>query len=346
MRSPDFWYPQDFAETGTNVTARILPIALCPGSMLYNALGQARRALTKPQRANVKVICIGNLTAGGTGKTPTAIAVARQLMAQQKKPFFLTRGYGGRAAGPLAVDPSRHTSRQVGDESLVLAKHAPTIISRNRLKGAELAVEQGADIIVMDDGFQNPTLVQDLSIMVVDAQRGFGNGRIIPAGPLREPITKGLARAHAIVLMQVDDDRSNWMIPNALQNFKRPLINAWYRTWPPATLKSERVFAFAGIGRPQKFFQSATKLGLHIVHTMAYPDHHAFTSREFDIMADRAEAQGASLLTTEKDFVRLTKQQQDMVHVLKGETCFEESAQLDQLLADRAFSSEVATGSR
>ena len=346
MRSPDFWYPQDFAETGTGVAARILPVALCPGSMLYNALGQARRALTKPLRADVKVICIGNLTVGGTGKTPTAIAVARQLTDRHNTPFFLTRGFGGRAAGPLAVDPSRHTSRQVGDESLLLARHAPTIVSHNRLKGAELAVEQGADIIVMDDGFQNPTLVQDLSIIVVDAQRGFGNGRIIPAGPLREPITKGLARAHAIVLMQIDDDRSNWITPDPLQNFRRPLINAWYQTWQPATLESERVFAFAGIGRPQKFFQSAAKLGLHIVDTMAYPDHHAFTSSEFGIMVDRAETYGACLLTTEKDFVRLTKQQQDLVHVLKGETCFENSAQLDQLLADRAFSSEVDTGSR
>ena len=174
MQSPSIWYPQNSDQTDKHLLSRILPVALSPASFLYAALGRIRHTLSTPYRADIPVICIGNLTLGGTGKTPTAIAVAQHMTADHKAPFFLTRGYGSNNAGPLLVDPDRHTSEEVGDEPLILATHAPTIVSRNRIAGAKLAIERNADIIIMDDGHQNPSLAKDLSIVMVDAQRGFG----------------------------------------------------------------------------------------------------------------------------------------------------------------------------
>ncbi len=341
MRSPSFWYPQSSDENGKNPAARILPAVLAPASLLYNAVGQWRRALTRPHRAKVPVICVGNLTVGGTGKTPTAIAVAQLLAALTPNPFFLTRGYGGRAAGPLVVDLEHHTSEEVGDEPLLLATHAPTVVSRNRVKGAKLAIGRGAGAIIMDDGFQNPSLAKDLSLVVVDAEWGFGNGRIIPAGPLRESVKAGLARADAVVLMHTDGDTSSWKTLKALQNFDRPVINAWYQASKPVDLKGERVLAFAGIGRPEKFFRSVSRLGLQAIETVPFPDHHVFTSGEFGALVDRADAQKASLVTTEKDSVRLTKQQRTLVHVLQVDVRFDSGTELDQLL-DRTVRSREA----
>ena len=188
MREPSFWWGE----------ASLASAMLAPLAAIYGAVAQARLA-RRGRRAAAPVVCIGNFTVGGAGKTPTALVVARMLAAAGERPVFLSRGYGGTLAGPVLVDPTRHRAQDVGDEPLLLARTAPTIVARDRVKGASIAA--GASVIVMDDGFHNPSLAKDFAVLVVDARRGIGNGRVIPAGPLRAPLDAQLARAHALVLV-------------------------------------------------------------------------------------------------------------------------------------------------
>ena len=296
---------------------------LAPLGLLYGA-SVAREARTaRPARINTKVICVGNLTAGGSGKTPVAIALAKILEARGEKVFFLTRGYGGREPGPAAV-MSASDAGQMGDEALLLARTAPTIVAKNRAQGARLAVQMGAGIIVMDDGHQNFTLTKDLSIVVVDGQSGFGNGLMIPAGPLRESIAQGLARADAVIIVQDG-------IPD-LHGYKGPVLHA--RLTPQGDdLCGRRVFAFAGIGRPEKFLASLKECGAVVTGTQFFPDHHAFRARE--IAALKAHAGSAQLVTTEKDFVRLSAAEREGIAVLKVAVTFDDGIAplLDRLLA-------------
>ncbi|MGE5766800.1 MAG: tetraacyldisaccharide 4'-kinase, partial [Bacteroidota bacterium] len=190
MRTPEFWHSE-------NTAARLL----APLGLAWQAAGAARRAFVRPWRAPVPVICVGNLVAGGAGKTPVVLSLLTLLRARGLRPAALTRGYGGSAAGPLLVDPARHDAATVGDEALLLAATGPTWLARDRVDGAREAVEEGAEVLVMDDGFQNPGLKKDLSLLVVDAGYGFGNGRVMPAGPLRETPAAGFARADAVVIV-------------------------------------------------------------------------------------------------------------------------------------------------
>src|SRR5882724_7860421 len=239
MRSPGFWWK----EPG------IASALLSPFAAIYGSIA-ARRLAQTGARAGVPVICVGNPTVGGAGKTPAAIAIARLLMAAGERPMFLTRGYGGRLAGPVMVEAG-HSATQVGDEPLLLARVAPAIVAQDRSAGARLAVESGARVIVMDDGFQNPALAKDFSILVVDGSRQIGNGRVIPAGPLRAPLAPQFARADAILIVGAGSDALPLGIPAGLPVFHGVLE-------PDAgTVKSlagRKVLAFAGIGAPEKFF--------------------------------------------------------------------------------------------
>ncbi|KAF0114876.1 MAG: tetraacyldisaccharide 4'-kinase [Rhodospirillaceae bacterium] len=238
MRTPEFW-------CGEGPLTRILE----PFGLLYGAATAWRLARTHPQRVSVPVVCVGNLVAGGAGKTPVALAVARHLRDKGRHPVFLSRGHGGTARGPLRVDPARDGPERVGDEALLLAAEAPTIVARLRAAGARLAVAEGAEVIVMDDGHQNPGLYKNVALVVVDGGYGFGNGRLLPAGPLREPVARGLARASAVVL--VGEDRQN-----LIRRFPAtvPVLRAHLVPGPEAALLAgRRVVAFAGIGRPEKF---------------------------------------------------------------------------------------------
>ncbi len=248
-------------------------------------------------RPNARVLCVGNLTAGGSGKTPIAIACARMLAARGLKPVFLSRGYGGKLSGPTLVQPDHHRAADVGDEPLLLTVHAPTIVSRDRAAGARLADSLNADVIVMDDGFQNFQIAKDVSLLVVDGSSGFGNGRMIPAGPLREPVEQGLARADAVV---VAGDGSP-----SLPGFTGPVIRAQLVPTAPESLAQHRVVAFAGIGRPEKFFGTLAAMNVKVVLTKSLSDHHRFTAREIASLKQLAETAGALLVTTEKDYVRL-----------------------------------------
>lgn len=312
--------PESWARDG--VTARLLqPLAWC-----YAAAGSARRHLTRAQHAPVPVICVGNLVAGGAGKTPVALSLARRLQQRGLNPHFLSRGYGGALAGPLRVDPSRHGAADVGDEPLLLAAAATTWISRDRVAGACAASAAGAGLLIMDDGFQNPSIAKDLALLVIDGGYGFGNRHVMPAGPLREPIAAGLARADAVIL--VGEDTSN--AASALG--KTPVLRARLRPTSGESWRDRPVLAFAGIGRPGKFFATLEEMGARLVGRRGFPDHHPYAEAELRALARDAEAAGAQLVTTEKDAARLTPEWRDRVAVVPIEIDWQDEAALDALL--------------
>jgi tetraacyldisaccharide 4'-kinase len=309
MRAPEFWNRGGAAAT-----------LLAPLGALYGLSVAWKAQHAKPYRAQAKVICVGNLTAGGSGKTPVALAIAGLLRAKGQKVFFLTRGYGGSEAGPAEVKPGDR-AEQMGDEALLLSQAAPTIVARDRARGAALAGAHGADVIVMDDGHQNFAVAKDLSIVVVDGESGFGNGRMIPAGPLRESVRQGLKRADAVIVM----GRGT---PD-LEGYQGPLLNA--QLVPEGDfLQGKRVFAFAGIGRPEKFVATLKAAGALVMATQFFADHHPFQPGE--IAALRARAGGAQLVTTEKDFVRLRERDRAGMAVLKVQARFDDPEVLDALL--------------
>ena len=308
MRAPEFWQRRGLAA-----------ILLSPLGALYGAsvARKARHAL--PYRSRAKVLCVGNLTAGGSGKTPIAIALGNALLARGKKIVFLTRGYGGSERGPLQVKAA-HTSAQVGDEALLLARVAPTIVARNRAQGAALADRLGADIIIMDDGHQNFTLAKDLSLVVVDGESGFGNGLMIPAGPLREPVAQGLARADAVVAMTPSTRNPEAAAKRnfELSDFRGPILRA--RLAPQsAALAGRKLFAFAGIGRPEKFLASLKEAGVHITGSRFFADHHSYSAAEVVALKGRGD-----LVTTAKDLVRLTARQREGIAVLDVAAVFDD----------------------
>ncbi len=244
---------------------------------IYGAFA-ASRLKREGYRAGVPVICIGNPTLGGAGKTPTALAVARMLKAAGERPVFLSRGYGGRQRGPLLVAPDRDRAADVGDEPLLLARVAPTVVAHDRVEGAKAAQAAGATIIVMDDGFQNPSLAKDFSVLVIDGRRGLGNSKVFPAGPLRAPLDAQLARADAVVLVgAVGEDAA--VAGAAAEARKLPLLRAWLEPDREAiaTLAGGRVLAFAGIGDPEKVFATLREAGIAVAATRSFADHHRYT---------------------------------------------------------------------
>jgi tetraacyldisaccharide 4'-kinase len=297
MRDPAFWW----RPTG------LIAGALSPVGAIYGVVA-AQRMARPGQRAGVPVICIGNLTLGGAGKTPTAIAVAKMLDAAGRRPFLLSRGYGGALAGPMQVDPSRHRAVDVGDEPLLLARAAPTIVSRDRAAGAEMARAAGAGVIVMDDGFQNPGLVKDRSILVVDGARGIGNGRVFPAGPLRAPLKSQLRRAQAVLV--IGPGPAGDAVAEAAQAHHVPIFRG--RLEPDAEalagIKGHPVLAFAGIGDPAKFFATLRAASIDVRAEAAFPDHHRYRRAEARKLIERAEREGLVPVTTEKDWARLAWQ--------------------------------------
>jgi len=317
MQAPDFW-------SSDGAAARLL----APLGIAYDLAGRLRFALARPVACGVPVICVGNLTAGGAGKTPVALALAKRLASSGRAVHFLTRGYGGRAAGPLRVDPARHDAAEVGDEALLLARAAPTWVARDRVAGARRATQAGAEILVMDDGFQNPALKKDLFFLVVDGETGFGNGRVMPAGPLRETLARGLSRADAVVLLGPDRQAIGQLVPEQLPVVRASLVP----TGAAEDLTGRRVLAFAGIGRPEKFFTTLTQLGAKLVETRAFADHHRFKPDELDAVLARAKALAAIAVTTEKDATRLSTTYRQKVTVLPVEVAWQQADLLDRLL--------------
>ncbi|MEI7790077.1 MAG: tetraacyldisaccharide 4'-kinase [Alphaproteobacteria bacterium] len=309
MRAPDFWQRPSMAAA-----------LLAPLGWLYGASVAFKARTARPFDPGMPVICVGNLTAGGSGKTPIAIAIAEMLRARGHKPYFLTRGYGGSEHGP-ALASRGHSAAVMGDEALLLARTAPTIVARDRAAGARLAKEKGATVIVMDDGHQNFSLRKALSLVVVDAETGFGNGYQIPAGPLREPVAQGLTRADAVIF--VGDGEPD------MGGYSGPVLRARLKAEGDA-FAGKAVFAFAGIGRPEKFFASLEDSGATVTGSCFFPDHHPYS--EDEIIQLRAVAGEAMLVTTEKDFVRLSTTQREGIRMLKITAVFDDAHAIERLL--------------
>lgn len=311
MQPPRFWYPAPADGTKPFRSGLVLAGMLRPLAALYDFFGRRRIENTVPAHASIPVICIGNLTLGGTGKTPTALAVADIIASWGLKPAFLTRGYGGALKGPL-VATNAHTPADIGDEACLLAARAPTVISPDRPAGAELAARLGADVIIMDDGFQNPTLYKDLSIVVVDGDVMFGNGYVFPAGPLREPPGRGLSRADTVVILK--DPAAT--APSLPAPFSGQLLTGHITAKPNPAL-SENLIAFAGIGRPDKFFATLRDLNANLIATHAFPDHHMYTEDQIETLLSEADRLDARLITTTKDAAKLIPRHAARIAVLE-----------------------------
>jgi tetraacyldisaccharide 4'-kinase len=308
----------------------LLADLLLPASAMWNAAGRMRRALSHPYRAAVPVVCVGNLVAGGAGKTPVTLALSTWLLERNILVHVVTRGYRGRLRGPVRIDAARHDALAVGDEALLHAARTVCWVARERAAGVRAAVEAGARVILLDDGLQNPTIAKTLSIIVIDTAYGFGNRRVIPAGPLREGLGDGLSRADAIVLLATDREVGGGeAIP---LSDRRPTLSAVLAPVAGERLKGLTLFAFAGIGRPQKFFATVRALGADLVGTRQFPDHHPFRAADIDALRRDAERAGARLITTAKDIVRVPPALRAGIEVLEVEIRWSDPEALDRLM--------------
>ncbi len=319
MRTPRFWYIEDsFAEWA-------LSLALTPFSWLYYRISKEVRSQVKPYKCGIPVICIGNLVAGGAGKTPSTLALVKLLKKQGLNPHVISRGYGGSIEEPTKVDPKKHTSEEVGDEPLLMAHEGLTVwVSQKRKKSAYLAEKDGADLLIMDDGFQNNALHKDFSFLAFDGLLGFGNHALIPAGPLREPVEEGIKRAQAII--QIDDD-----LKSDLTAINLPKIRADFR--PLNTeLSGEKVYPFAGMGRPEKFLRTLHLMNCNITGFDMFPDHYKYKKIDIRTLVQNANNKDAHLVTTRKDFYRIPEEFRPHIKVLDVELVWaDEKALLDLL---------------
>jgi tetraacyldisaccharide 4'-kinase len=294
MREPGFWHGP----------ASLNSHLLKPLAALYGAVA-ARRLRRKGLHAGIPVLCVGNYHVGGAGKTPTVLALAKLLRDLGETPVVLSRGYGGELRGPVRVDPARHAASDVGDEPLMLAGTLPVVVSRKRAEGVPLARAHGATVILMDDGFQSPAVVKDASLIVIDSERGLGNGRVFPAGPLRAPLRPQLARTDALIIVGNGGAAAPVAAEIAAQG--KPVLSAHLKPDEAqvASLRGKRVLAFAGIGDPTRFFNTLRSSGIEVAAQRAFADHHAYSQAELEGLIAEAKRDGLTLVTTEKDLARL-----------------------------------------
>jgi tetraacyldisaccharide 4'-kinase len=294
MREPAFWHrPPSWTS-----------LLLTPLATLYGVVATWRLA-RKGFDAGVPVICVGNYHVGGAGKTPTVLALTRLLRDLGETPVVLSRGYGGRLRGPILVDPERHVAGDVGDEPLMLAQTVPVVVARDRVNGVALARSQAASVILMDDGFQNPAIAKDASLIVIDGDRGLGNGCVFPAGPLRAPLSPQLARTDALIV--VGNGTAAQAVAAVVVALGKPVISAHLKANDVslASLRGKRVLAFAGIGDPIRFFRTLRASGIDVVRERSFADHHPFSQTEIETLVNEAKRDALRLVTTEKDLARL-----------------------------------------
>jgi tetraacyldisaccharide 4'-kinase len=294
MHEPAFWYRPSSWMSGL-----LMPLGAVYGAIAAGRLQQAGID------AGIPVLCVGNYHVGGAGKTPTVLALTQMLRDLGETPVVLSRGYGGKLHGPVMVDPGRHMAADVGDEPLMLAGTVPVAVARDRVAGVALARSQGASVILMDDGFQNPAITKDVSLIVIDGGRGLGNACVFPAGPLRAPLSPQLARTDALVV--IGDGAAAAPVAAALAAQGKPVLSAHLKADDAsvASLTGKRVLAFAGIGDPARFFRTLGASGITVVREHAFADHHPFSKSEIEDLAAQAEREGLTLVTTEKDLARL-----------------------------------------
>jgi tetraacyldisaccharide 4'-kinase len=294
MREPAFWHRLSSWQS----------TLLAPLGAVYGAVAASRLA-RRGARAAVPVICVGNYHVGGAGKTPTVLALTALLRSLGERPVVVSRGYGGSLPGPVVVDADRDAAGDVGDEPLMMARQVPVVVARDRVAGARLACAQQASVILLDDGFQNPALVKDLSLIVIDGTRGVGNGCVFPAGPLRAPLSPQLDRTDALIV--VGDGAAAEPMVAAVTARGKPVLRARLVPDPAslAALNGRRCLAFAGIGDPARFFATLRAHGVEVAREATFADHHAFTRAEVDGLSAQAAREGLTLVTTEKDLARL-----------------------------------------
>lgn len=311
----------------------LLATLLRPLAWLYNKVGLWQRGGGKPQILPIPVICVGNCVVGGAGKTPLVAAIAATLSQMGETPHILSRGYGGRHKGPVRVDPHHHTAAEVGDEPLMLSGAAPVWVAKNKLAGANAAIAHGATVLVLDDGMQNPSLHKTLTLLVVDAGRGFGNGLILPAGPLRESPAAAFARADALAVVGND---ANPVLQNYIQQYwpgEKPLLTIATRSVCAGhALAGTRVLAFSGIANPQKFYQGIGKLGAILVKTVDFPDHYLWSHPQILALLRQAESLDATAITTAKDAARIPKDLQAQLWIADVALVWQHEAALVNLL--------------
>lgn len=312
MKTPAFWKTR-------NRLTRFLRFF----SVLYEIGYMIRRAFTVQVKLSVPVVCIGNITAGGSGKTPFAMHLGKMLKEKNINAFYISRGYGGFAVGPVLVNTSKHRSYEVGDEPLLLAEILPTVVGKNRLAAAQYAISKGAKMLIFDDGFQNKKIFKDFSFLVMDGQIGFGNGLLLPAGPLRERFEQALKRAHSVVIINPSSRLP--AIPK-----ERPSLTAKTIVSGIAErLRGQKVVAFCGIAFPEKFQSTLTSLGARVIEFTAFADHAHYKHAMLMPLAETASKENAYLVTTRKDFVRLPRGFKDKVVIVDIELSFTEPAVLD-----------------
>lgn len=324
MRPPEFWDHKRGRDS-----APLIRMALSPAASLYAWAGARRLRREIPNAVSRPVICVGNLTLGGTGKTPIARALRALLAETGLVAHVVSRGHGGRLKGPVRVDPARHSTNDVGDEPLLHALDGPAWIARDRAAGAKAAIAARAEAIILDDGFQNPGLKKDFSILVFDAETGIGNERVFPAGPLREPVAVGLARAQMVVLMEKDETRRSK--PDWLAGFVGPVLHAYLS--PDAPPPPGALIGFCGIGRPMRFFEGVRKAGGDLIDGVPFADHHVFSADDLKRLRRLAAAHRARLITTEKDLVRLPPSARDDIAAFPVTARFADPAPLRAALA-------------
>ena len=294
MHEPAFWY-----RPSSWISRLLMPL----GALYGLVAGQ--RLQRQGFDAGIPVLCVGNYHVGGAGKTPMVLALTKMLRDLGETPVVLSRGYGGRLRGPIKVDPERHAAADVGDEPLMLARTVPVVVARDRIGGVALARSQGASVLLMDDGFQNPAIAKDASLIVIDSDRGLGNGRVFPAGPLRAPLPPQLERTDALIV--VGDGTAAKTVAAAIAARGKPVLSAHLRADDAslAPLRGKRVLAFAGIGDPIRFFRTLRANGIEVIRERAFADHHPFSKSEIETLITEAKRDALTLVTTEKDLARL-----------------------------------------
>ncbi len=329
MREPGFWYRPP----------SMMSALLSPLGVVYGA-ATAWRMQRAGQDIGIPVICIGNYHVGGAGKTPATLKVASILRTAGETPFVVSRGYGGELGGPVRVDPQFHTTRDVGDEPLMTASHVPVIVARDRVAGALLAKSEGASVVLLDDGFQNPSLNKNLSLIVIDGERGVGNGEVFPAGPLRAPLPPQIARTNAVII--VGEGHSADLISSAAANRGALVLLASLKADQSSAnaLHGQRVLAFAGIGDPQRFFATLRANGVNVIGERSFADHHVFSPADIEGLVAEATAKSLKLVTTAKDMVRIRSDARLSKHATKIVTLkvsmeFEDEEKLRQFVVTR-----------
>ena len=330
MHEPAFWYRPP------SLPSRLLmPLAAAWGAVAAKRLERAGID------AGIPVLCVGNYHVGGAGKTPAVLALADLLREAGEAPVVLSRGYGGKLRGPLKVDPARHTAAEVGDEPLMMAERVPVVVARDRVDGAALARAQGASVILMDDGFQNPAIAKDASLIVIDGDRGIGNGAVLPAGPLRAPLPPQLARTDALII--IGKGGAAGPVAAAITARGGLVLRGYLTPTEPslAALRGKRVLAFAGIGDPPRFFRTLRASGVDVVAETAFADHHRFSEGQIEALVARAKRDELTLVTTEKDFVRLrgTRFAPSVQHIVPFAVTlqFDDETKLLRFATDRLF---------